>query len=358
MSSIQAITIEFDKFNQQKKEQDEETHPDNIRLFSRTLSLPHIQNNITSFVTLASARMKDEERNHCRQKLVNAIKENDDNSEVNLQQKVDELYVDFGVRPTKSTHDDQCDRSGGNANTTEPQVNDGLVYEQEAVTDDQHIESVIQLKLQLAQKQTIIDELSCKYSELLKKQLLENQVFESSEWNMRKVLAENAHYRRENERIRSQLNQLLSTAVVGDYQHHSTPPNLHQPSNQQANQRQRPFNIHQILQDRLNCATQESHSVETSGSLLTATATERSSTANESSPLQQTIKQLNSFSNLIQGWKRNQPAQQSSDCLVHRTLSVPTMGSINTIDGSQRSARVKSSQLNSVMILERPAPAA
>src|SRR5210317_2062922 len=98
MLCVQAIMIEFEKFKQKKKQQLKMAHPKDVRsMFSQTLSCPLVQHSMNSFVNENSVKLKAEERQQ------NWDAEEDD--DLSLQQRVDELFVEFGVRPIKSSPD-------------------------------------------------------------------------------------------------------------------------------------------------------------------------------------------------------------------------------------------------------------
>ena len=84
--------------------------------------------------------------------------------------------------------------------------------EEKTMTPEQNLDSIIQLKLKLAEKQTILDELSSKYIALqasVQKQRLESQFQANTEQNMLAVLTENSKLRQENESLRLKLRVVL-----------------------------------------------------------------------------------------------------------------------------------------------------
>jgi regulator of replication initiation timing len=355
-SMIQAIMIELEKFRQQKKQQGVETHPKVIKtMFARTISCPDTQQSITSFINAASVKMKAEERQNYQ--LEEVEEEQDAASNPTIQRRVDELYVEFGVRPTRSIPNEMSEENT-TARKTIPS------NEQRAVTDH-HLDSVIQLKLQLAQKQAVFDELSSKYNALLLQKRAQHS-----------MVAENSCLRQENERLRAQLHQAGMTPAapaghqlksslfnLADSQDRLTSPSPSQPSHS--------FNIHQVLQDRLTCARVETkkddgnikayrtppkrREFESFGTISTATDT--SSATNESPPSQPSLNPLNSFSNIIQGWRNNRrpTAEESSDGLLHRSLTMRTAGSTeSSVTPSRR--RGKRREWGSALMLQRPLP--
>jgi hypothetical protein len=181
---MQAIMIEFEKFRQQKREQGVEAHPEVIKtMFHRTMSCPDTQKSMTSFVTMSSAKMKAEARQHHLLEEVQEEEEYDATGDPTKQRRVDELLVEFGVRPARPIpHAYEI--------SEENDVRSRPSTEQGAATDH-HLDSVIQLKLQLAQKQATLDELSSKYNALL--------VQKSA--HPHDMLAENPRLMRENERV-------------------------------------------------------------------------------------------------------------------------------------------------------------
>jgi hypothetical protein len=99
---MQAIMIEFEKIRQQKKQQGVKTNPDAIKtMFHRTMSCAGIQKSMTSFVRVTSVKMKAEARQHHQLDEL-AEKEHDDISHPTMQRRANKLFVDFGVRPTRS----------------------------------------------------------------------------------------------------------------------------------------------------------------------------------------------------------------------------------------------------------------
>lgn len=188
---MKAIAIEFEKFRQQKKQQGVEAHPKAIAtMFARTMSCPDIQESVTSFVNTTSAEMKAEARQHDHLEEQVVVKEDDATSDPTMNMRVDELLVEFGVRPARSIpFDFELPEETNNITRTRSS------YEQDAVTDHR-LDSIIQLKLQLAQKQAAYDKLSSKYVTMM----LQNS-------EQHKLLAENSSLRRENERLRAQLHQ-------------------------------------------------------------------------------------------------------------------------------------------------------
>lgn len=188
---MKAIAIEFEKFRRQKKQQGVQAHPKAIvSMFARTMSCPDIQQSVTSFVNTTTAEMKTEARQHDHLMEQIVEKQDDATSNPTINMRVDELFVEFGVRPARPIpYDYEPSEEEKNITSTRPS------YEQDAVTDH-HVDSIIQLKLQLAQKQAAYDELSSKYVAM---------VLQKSEQH--KLLAENSSLRRENERLRAQLHQ-------------------------------------------------------------------------------------------------------------------------------------------------------
>ncbi|KAK1736233.1 hypothetical protein QTG54_012833 [Skeletonema marinoi] len=192
----QAINIEFEKFRQQKKQQGVEAHPHAIAaMFARTMSCPNIQKSMDSFVNTTSVKMKAEARQ--RHHLEGVVAADDATSDPTIQMRVDELFVEFGVRPARSV---PYELSEENTTRTKSRPSN----EHGDVTDH-HLDSIIQLKLQLAQKQAAYDLLSSKYVATL---------LQKSE--QQKLLAENSSLKRENERLRAQLHQAGTTSAAAN----------------------------------------------------------------------------------------------------------------------------------------------
>jgi hypothetical protein len=346
MMMMQAIMIEFEKIRQQKKQQGVEANPEAIKtMFHRRMSCPDIQKSMTSFINTTSVKMKAEAARQHHHQLDEVVeKEDDDISHPTMQRRVDELFVDFGVRPERSIPYETLEE---NSMRSRPSTEQGAAA-------DHHLDldGIIQLKLELAQMQAALDEVSSKYNALL--------VQKSTQHN---ILAEHSCLRRENELLRAQLRQagIASAALRGhqllkssppfdlaDSQDRLSPPSPSQPSHT--------FNIHNVLQDRLTSAravdtkkvdaankayqTPSKHQ-EFQSSGTTSTGANTRSATNESPPLQPSLKPLNSFSNIIQCW-RNQPTTttESSSGLLHRCLSMPTgVFSTKSSDTSQRRRR-------------------
>jgi regulator of replication initiation timing len=196
VTSTKAINIEFEKFRQQKKQQGVEAHPHAIAaMFARTMSCPNIQKSMDSFVNTTSVKMKAEARQ--RHHLEGVVVEDDATSDPTIQMRVDELFVEFGVRPARSV---PYELSEENTTRTKSRPSN----EHGDVTDH-HLDSIIQLKLQLAQKQAAYDLLSSKYVATL---------LQKSE--QQKLLAENSSLKRENERLRAQLHQAGTTSAAAN----------------------------------------------------------------------------------------------------------------------------------------------
>ena len=196
VTSTKAINIEFEKFRQQKKQQGVEAHPHAIAaMFARTMSCPNIQKSMDSFVNTTSVKMKAEARQ--RHHLEGVVVEDDATSDPTIQMRVDELFVEFGVRPARSV---PYELSEENTTRTKSRPSN----KQGAVTDH-HLDSIIQLKLQLAQKQAAYDELSSKYVAM---------VLQKSD--QQKLLAENSSLKQENERLRAQLHQAGTTSAAAN----------------------------------------------------------------------------------------------------------------------------------------------
>jgi regulator of replication initiation timing len=320
---MQAIMIEFDKFRKQKKQPGVETHPKVIRtMFARTISCPDTQNSITSFINTASVKMKAEARQN--RQLEEVEEEQDATSNPTIQRRVDELYVEFGVRPARSI---PCEMPEENPKRTRPS------NEQRAVIDH-HLDEVIQLKLQLAQTQAVFDEISSKYNSLLlQKRAQRNTMAE-----------ENSCLRQENERLRAQLHQAgITPAAPTGQQLKSSFSNLADSQDRltspSPSQSSHAFNFHELLHDRLISARVGTKKVdgtneadrtppkrrEFASFATTSTATDTSSVANESPPLQPSLNPLNSFSIIIQGWRNRR--EESSDGLLHRSLTMRKVGS-------------------------------
>jgi hypothetical protein len=224
----------------------------------------------------------------------------------------------------------------------------------------QHLKSVIQLKLQLAQKQSFIDEMTSKYNRLRdEKHRLDDQVNGGSQKSMLDANAENFLLRQENEMLREQLDQMQVTLSVSvppprngckEGHYPVAPSQLHHPSRPSS-----AFNIHQELQDRMNSVRMASlvntkypkdvvdttsihkandaatakqvqtppmspprlfqfKSFGTLSTELTTTTTDPSFTSSGSleHPTQPTLNLLNSFSSIIQGWRRNRPTRSDT----------------------------------------------
>ncbi len=322
---------------------------------------------MTSFVNITSAKMKTEERQRHLLGDVQEEEEYDATSDPTIQRRVDELFVEFGVRPARPIPH-AYEISEENAVRSRPS------NEQGAATDH-HLDSVIQLKLQLAQKQATLDELSHKYNALL--------VQKSA--HQHDTVVENSRLRQENECLRAQLrkagitttsaaatchplNSLSCDLADADSQDHLTPApaSPSQPSQS--------FNIHKVLQDRLAFArvvvdTEKFDAINASqtppnlqdfksfGTTSTAIA---SSATNVSHPLQpsSSLNRLNSFSNLIQGW-RNRPTTttESSEVFLNKSLTMRTVGSIKSSDTSSRQQRGNGKEWASALTLQRPSAA-
>jgi len=150
--------IEFEKFREQMKQQGVEAHLEVIKaMFYRTMSCPDTQKRMTSFVNSTSVKMKAEARQH---HLLDEGQgdEYDATSDPTNQGRGDELFVEFGVRPARRPI--PYEMYVENALRSKPSNEQGPA-------PDHNLDSVIQLKLQLAQKQATIDELSHKYNALL-----------------------------------------------------------------------------------------------------------------------------------------------------------------------------------------------
>jgi hypothetical protein len=223
---MQAIMMEFEKFRHQSKRQGVEAHPKVIQAtFHRTISSPNIQESMASFINSTSVQMKAEARQHSRLDE-SADEEHYATSDLTIQMRVDELFVDFGVRPARSIPYEIPE---------EHSMRSRLSTEKGAATD-QHLDSVIQLKLELAQKQATLDELSSKYNALL----VQKRAHQLD------MMAENSRLGRENEWLRAQLRQGTATALptahqllklkssplcnLADTQDRLTPPCPSQPS--------------------------------------------------------------------------------------------------------------------------------
>jgi len=350
---MQAISIEFEKFRQQKKQQGVEAHPEAIRrMFHRTIACPDTQESMTSFVNINSVKMKAEARQHHH--LEEVEEEHDAASDPTIQRRIDELFVEFGVRPARSV---PCEIPEENTTKTRPS-ND----EQRAVTD-YHLDSVIQLKLQLAEKQASIEELSSKYNALS----LEN----SWQDNM---LAENSSLREENERLRAQLHQAgITSAAPTGHQRESSSFNLADSKNRPTpppspNQPSHTFNIddkdfHEVdtkKVDVVNSANQApTKHQEYTWFGTKSTATDRSSTTNESPPSQPSPKPLNSFSNIFQSWT-NRPtttmAMELSDGVLHRSFNGHMAGSNTKSSDTSQRRRGNRRGWKAMSMLERPPP--
>jgi len=320
---------------------------------------------MTSFINTTSAKMKAEARQHHQLDEV-VEKEDDDISHPTMQRRVDELFVDFGVRPERSITYETLEE---NSMRSRPSTEQGAAA-------DHHLDldGIIQLKLELAQMQAALDEVSSKYNALL--------VQKSTQHN---ILAEHSCLRRENELLRAQLRQagIASAALRGhqllkssppfdlaDSQDRLSPPSPSQPSHT--------FNIHNVLQDRLTSARAvdtkkvdaankayqtpskhqefQSSAQEFQSFGTTSMGANTRSATNESPPLQPSLKPLNSFSNIIQCWRnRATTTTESSGELLHRCLSMPTgVVSTKTSDTSQR-RRESDRAWTSAFILQRPA---
>ncbi len=392
---MQAISVEYRKFKQQMEEQGYvEAHPnDNIKaIFARSMSSPNIQQRISSYVSNASLKMKevdarrfslqpsgtmDNEIKTSRRHSLHLGQDHRANrattgSSANciMQKRVDDLYVEFGVRPARSTEKNvqtntrtRCEVTDLRANKQVATRRAGGDLEGKTMTPEQNLDSIIQLKLKLAEKQTILDELSSKYIALqasVQKQRLESQFQANMEQNMLAVLTENSKFRQENEWLRLKLRELQlgssSTTPRDDYEH-----GLPEPHQQTTHGQQRPFNIHQVLQDRLTDGKKpyqnppsptapselklfqtSTHSMAT-GRRRSSMVTDGSTATNDSVFLQHpAVKPLNSFTNLLQGWRRNNrqqtPPQSSDNLHLRRNLTMPNTTSILKPGGDDTSS--------------------
>lgn len=387
--------IEFQKFKQKKKAQFTMAHPKDVRsMFSQSLSCPLVQHSMNSFVNENSVKLKAEERQQ------NWDAEDDD---LSLQQRVDELLVEFGkVRPIKSSRPDLDEGVVQDATRPPEEVAQDEQQQHVDENDDvdaliqQHLKSVIQLKLQLAQKQSFIDEMTSKYNRLRdEKHRLDDQVNSASHKSTLDANAENFLLRQENEMLRTQLHQMQLTLSVSapprngckEGHYPVAPPQLHHPSRLSS-----AFNIHQELQDRMNSVRMDSlvntkslkdvvdttsthkandaakqvqtlpmtpprlfqfKSLRTLSTELTTTTTDPSSTSSGSSeehPTQPTLNPLNSFSSIIQGWRRNQPTRSD-----HQAVRRSDTATTQRLGGQkQEDSNSKSCTWPSGMMLDRP----
>jgi len=136
---------------------------------------------VNSFVNITSAKIKAEKR---RSEHLEEVTEEDNSiGDPTIQMRVDELFVEFGVRPSRSYSDD---------------ISRARPSNEQDVVPDHHLDSIIQLKLQLAERKAAYDELSNKYVAMMLQQSGQHQ---------QKLLAENSSLKRENERLRAQLDQ-------------------------------------------------------------------------------------------------------------------------------------------------------
>ena len=217
------------------------------------------------------------------------------------------------------------------------------------------------MKLQLAEKQAILEALSSKYNALLLQKSWQND-----------ILNENSSLRRENERLREQLRQagITSTAPISNSLWTSsfylaegdllTTRSPSQPSDT--------FNVddrEQSIIDATNDAYQTPLNLQEFKlfrKTSRATSTDSSSTENESPPLlqsQPSLKPFNSFSKIIQGW-RNRPtttmAMELDDGCLHRSLT-GRMGSTN-MNSNDISHRRRGNRIGwtSASMQERPPP--
>ena len=188
---MKAFKIEFEKFRQQHVQ----AHPKDIAsMFARTMSCPDVQANMNSFVNTKSAKIKAEKR---RSELVDEVADEDDSvGDPTMQRRVDELFVEFGVRPSRSYSHDHLDLLDENISRARPS-------NEQDVVPDHHLDSIIQLKLQLAEKQAAYDELSSKYVAMMLQKS-----------GQQKLLAENSSLRLENERLRAQLDQAAALKPI------------------------------------------------------------------------------------------------------------------------------------------------
>ena len=376
-----------------------EAHPnDNIKaIFARSMSSPNIQHSVTSYVSNASLKMKevdawrfrlqpsgtmDKEIKTSRRHSLHLGQDHragraTTGSSANsiMQKRVDELYVEFGVRPARSAEKNVQTTTRTRCEVTDLRADEQVAtstrraggdLEQKTLTPEQHLDSIIQLKLKLAEKQTILDELSSKYIALqasVQKQRLESQFQANMEQNMLAVLTENSKLRQENESLRLKLRELQlgssSTSPHDDYQHR-----LPEPHQQTTHGQQRPFNIHQVLQDRLTdgkkpCRNPPSPAAPSEFNKLFQTSTSTHSTAtgrrrssmvtdgstatNDSVFLQYpAVKPLSSFTNLLQGWRRNNrqqtPPQSFENLHLRRNLTMPNTTSILKPGGDDTSS--------------------
>ena len=187
---MKAFRIEFEKFRQ--KQHSPVASPKEIAtMFARTLSCPDIQANVNSFVNITSAKIKAEKR---RSEHLEEVTEEDNSiGDPTIQMRVDELFVEFGVRPSRSYSDGLLDENISRARPSNEQD----------VVPDHHLDSIIQLKLQLAERKAAYDELSNKYVAMMLQQS-----------GQQKLLAENSSLKRENERLRAQLDQADMTPAA------------------------------------------------------------------------------------------------------------------------------------------------
>ena len=185
---MKAFKVEFEKFKQ-KHHSPAASSKEIATMFAHTMSCPDIQASVTSFVNITSAKIKDERR---RSEHLEEVAEDESIGDPTIHQRVDELFVDFGVRPSRPI----------------PQLLDentsrARPLNEQDVVPDHHLDSIIQLKLQLAQKQAAYDELSSKYVAMMLQKS-----------GQQKLLAENSSLRQENERLRAQLDQAGMTPVA------------------------------------------------------------------------------------------------------------------------------------------------
>ena len=148
---------------------------------------------MNSFVNIKCAKIKAEKRQSEHLEL-EEVAEDDSIDDPAMQ--FDELFVEFGVRPSRPIPHELLDE-----NTVIREVSS----DDQNVAPDHHldIDSIIQLKLRLAEKQAAYDELSSKYVAMV----VQKSVHQ-------KLIAENSSLRRENERLRAQLDQAGMTSAA------------------------------------------------------------------------------------------------------------------------------------------------
>jgi hypothetical protein len=196
------------------------------RKLHRTMSVPDFHHQLQLQASFSSL-------NKAKSNKMDTLTERDEGDEEDMVQKRGELAVEFGLRPLhKMQGNDSQETSEDDEVVGRPAVNPQVDTDQRAVPQcklgggDDHgdnnninrewyLDSIIELKLQLAQKQSDMDELTSKYNQLLRESSRKARKEKKENMDNFRLVQENSKLKLQVSKLQNLANDTLKPTKMG-----------------------------------------------------------------------------------------------------------------------------------------------